>query len=55
MYGTENCIQDPMINHNEKEYLKKSVYICITKSLLYIGNKDNTVNQLYLPYASHHK
>ena len=31
LYSTENYIQYPMINHNEKEYTKKNVYICITK------------------------
>ena len=26
LYSTENYIQYPMINHNEKEYLKKRMY-----------------------------
>ena len=29
LYSTENYIQNPVINHNEKEY------ICITESLCY--------------------
>ena len=28
LYGTENYIQYPLINHNGKEY-KKRIYICI--------------------------
>ena len=31
LYSTENYIQYPVINHNEKEYKKKNVYI--TESL----------------------
>ena len=30
LYSTGNYIQYPMINHNGNEYLKKSVYMCIT-------------------------
>ena len=31
--NTGNYIQYPMINHNEREYEKECVYICITESL----------------------
>ena len=31
LYGTGNCIQYPLINHNEKEY--ENEHICITESL----------------------
>ena len=27
LYGTENYVQNPMINHNGKQYEKKNVYI----------------------------
>ena len=33
LYSTGNSIQSPGINHNGKEYLKKNVYMCETKSL----------------------
>ena len=32
LYGTENDVQYLMINCNGKEYIKWSVYICITES-----------------------
>ena len=31
--STENYSQYPMINHSGKEYIQKSIYICITESL----------------------
>ena len=35
MYSTGNYIQYPVIDHYEKEYLKKNVYMCIIESLCY--------------------
>ena len=32
-YNTENSIQSPGVNHNGKEYKRKNVFMCITKSL----------------------
>ena len=29
LYSTENHIQNPMINHNGKEYIKKRMYIWV--------------------------
>ena len=31
--GTEDYIQSPRINHNGKEYFKKTVHMCKTESL----------------------
>ena len=48
LYSTENYIQNPMRNHNGKEYfLKKKVCVCITESLCCTA-EINIVNQLYL-------
>ena len=33
LYSTENSIQHPVINHNEKEHTKECTHICITESL----------------------
>ena len=27
--STENCIQYPIINHNEKEHEKEYIYVCV--------------------------
>ena len=35
MYSTGNYIQYPVIDHYDKEYLKKNVYMCIIESLCY--------------------
>ena len=35
MYSTGNYIQYPVIDHYEKAYLKKNVYMCIIESLCY--------------------
>ena len=29
LYSTGNCIQYPVINHNEKEFLKECIYMCV--------------------------
>ena len=53
LYSTESSIQDPMINHNGKEYEKVysgvcvCVCVCIWITLLYSRNEYNIVNQLY--------
>ena len=44
LYGTKNCIQYPMRNHNGKKY-KNQIYNWIP--LLYRGKWHNIVNQLY--------
>ena len=49
LYTIENCIQYPMINHNEKEYSKKYIYKCIPKSLCCTA-EINTA--LYINYTS---
>ena len=37
LYGTENYVQCPMINHNGKEYKKEDTHVCITESLCSIA------------------
>ena len=49
LYGTKNYIQQPMINHNGKEFLRKNVYIdiyiyeCIAESLCSISIINTTL------------
>ena len=47
LYSTGNYIQYPGINHNGKEYEKECIYEYNWVTLLYYGNEDNIVNQLY--------
>ena len=42
MYSTGNYIQNPVINHNGKEY-EKNVYICITESLWCTAGSNTTL------------
>ena len=42
LYSPENCIQYPMINHNEKN-IKKIIYICITESLFCTAEINTTL------------
>lgn len=47
LYSTGDYSQDPMINHNRKEYKEKRMLcMCITESLC-CTEISNTVNQLY--------
>ena len=38
LYSTGNCIQHPVISHNEKEFLKECIYIyvCVCVCVLYM-------------------
>ena len=45
-YSTGNYIQDPVINHNGKEYERK-IYMYNRKTLLYSRNKHNIVTKPY--------
>ena len=41
LYSTGNYIQNPVINHNEKEYEKEHIYACVyiyTHAYIYIYN-----------------
>ena len=49
LYHMGNYIQYPVINHNEKEYLKKDVYMCITESFCHTAEIGTT---LYINYTS---
>ena len=42
LYSTGSCIQYPVIIHNQKEYEKEYIYICITESLSCIS-ETNTI------------
>ena len=43
LFGTENYIQYPIINHNRKEYEKLHIYLYITESLCYTAETDTTL------------
>ena len=51
LYSTRSYIQSPEISHTgnlgKNIYIKQNVYVCITESLLYSGDLNSIVNQLY--------
>ena len=43
LYSTGNYIQYSVTNHNEKEYEKECIYICITESLCCAEEMNTTL------------
>ena len=50
LHDPANYIQNPAINHNEREYKKECLYVYNWVSLLYSRDWRNIVNQLYFSW-----